>query len=281
VSYYYPNGIGETTGDILVTGQQLFGTEQVWYVSSVSGTDSASPQGLDKTAPLATLAYAYTVASAGDTIVLLADHTETRTSAITINKIGLTIVGAGSSSGVPTVTLINNSASGSLLSITAAGVSVRNIKFPAQTQACSATKISLAAGAFHMSGCYLEANAYDVAAILTAGSAAHYMRIDTSTFISTATSNAAGQRPFAAINISGGTIDYPVFKQVVLNNGTCGWNNSSGANAAFIDASGMNYARFEEMSLLNGADIFLDSGTSKFYANIETTTGGGRIRTAT
>jgi hypothetical protein len=283
--YNYPNGIGESTGDILVTGQQLFGSGQVWYVSSVSGTDAASPQGLDKGSPLATLSYAYNSASAGDIIVLLAEHTETFTSHLTINKAELTIVGAGSSAGVPTVTLYNNGGSDeSLLNITANGVSIRNIKFPANVQTTSGHKVVIAAANCHMSGCYFEGNEYDAsAAQVQLTSAAWYVRIDTTTFVSTSTSAASGSRPFAAIYVyggAGGPIDYPFFKQVVFDNGTVGWQNTSGANAAFVDAGGMNYARFEEISLLHGADLYLSalSGSGKFYANIETTTGGGRIR---
>src|SRR5689334_19357234 len=100
----YPNGVGGSTGASLATAAPLYASGQVWYVSSTTGVDGASPAGLDRVKPLATLAQAYTNAAAGDFIVCLSGHVETLTSAQTIGKADIKLVGEGTGSSRPRFT---------------------------------------------------------------------------------------------------------------------------------------------------------------------------------
>src|SRR6185436_14827350 len=67
----------------------------VFYVHSVSGSDSDS--GTSPVAAKATLAAAIALCTAnnGDVIFVLPGHSETLTAAITVNKAGISIVGLG------------------------------------------------------------------------------------------------------------------------------------------------------------------------------------------
>ena len=45
----YTNGLGQALGDTLATAEPLRMSGAVWYVNSATGTDAASPSGLDAT----------------------------------------------------------------------------------------------------------------------------------------------------------------------------------------------------------------------------------------
>jgi hypothetical protein len=97
-----------------------------FYVDSVTGNNSNDGT---KESPLATItaALALCTASNGDVIVLFPTHAETIATAggITVSKIGVTILGLGRGSNRPTLTF---SAVGSTLAVTAASVTISNIR---------------------------------------------------------------------------------------------------------------------------------------------------------
>lgn len=98
-----------------------------WYVSSVIG--SAGNSGNNEQEPVATIAQAQAKATANnnDIIILLPGHAETISAAggITLSKAGITIVGIGNKNNRPTLTW---SATASTLAISAANVTIRNIR---------------------------------------------------------------------------------------------------------------------------------------------------------
>lgn len=103
-------------------------TGEVFFVHSGSGTNSATRGGTPNT-PLATLAYALSLCTAGqgDVIILMPGHQETISSAggITCSVEGVTIIGQGNGTNRPKFTFSTTS---STWAISAANVTVRNIR---------------------------------------------------------------------------------------------------------------------------------------------------------
>lgn len=264
----YPNGAGGGTGDIWSTCSPLYASGVVWYVQSTTGTDAASPAGRNREKPLATLAQAITNASDNDVIVLLQAHTETKVATFTVSK-KLTIVGEGSSSGVPTVTLICGFV-GSLFTITAANVELRNIKIPTSSVANSTTRITNDQTDFVMDGCYVECGANDTAAALTLAAGADRARIRNTTFISTATLTSA--QPESAIKVAAAISDLEL-EGLTLSAGTVGFSNYFALDAS---AAAVTRIRARGVSLLLGADMKLHA-SSTGRVNVQTTTGGSRV----
>lgn len=106
-------------------GLLTYGT--VWYVDSATGSNTAN-DGKAYNQAFATLAQAVSSASAGDTILLLPGHSETVTSAITVNKARLSIMGLGNGMSRPSIT---GNGTIDAITVTAANVLIENLQFPA------------------------------------------------------------------------------------------------------------------------------------------------------
>lgn len=267
------NGTGETVGDSLASSSPIYMSGNVWFVSSLTGTDAAGTAGKNKEKPLATLNQAVTNAAGGDLIVLLTGHTETRTTAIAITK-SLTIVGIGTTSGKPSVQLKNNSAAASLLTFTTADIEceIRNVYFPAQVQSCSATKISNTQGCLRFDGCYFEANAFDTAAVITMPTAGTESKFEfvNSTMVSTGTSITS--QPLVGITASALTC-HARFDGAIFDDGTYGW---SGDYALSVTMSGSACClRGVGISQLRGAAVNL--GIVRVWWQVSTSSGGARV----
>jgi hypothetical protein len=102
-------------------------TGTYFFVDSVTG--NASYDGLSKDRPLPTIAAAHALctASKGDVIILLPTHAETLSSAgaITISKIGVSVIGLGRGSNRPTFSF---AATDATWLISAEGVVIHNIR---------------------------------------------------------------------------------------------------------------------------------------------------------
>lgn len=100
----------------------------VWYVSSVTGTDSGGVLGTI-TQPFATLNYAIGRASEDDLIIVKADHVETisTNTALLFNKEGVVIQGLGSGSSRPTFTLAGGNTT--RIPVSAANMGIDNCIF--------------------------------------------------------------------------------------------------------------------------------------------------------
>lgn len=262
----HPNGLGESLGDALVVeGSVLFTAGEVWYVNSATGSDSN--YGKERLQPYATLAQAVTDSAAGDIIVLQSGHAETLTSVQTVSK-RLTIVGAGQSSGKPTVKLTNNQAAGSLLAFTAAGCELRNVWIEEESQANSSTTITFTESA-RIIGCYLEANGNTNGGPIDFGGSGKIYSVINSTFVSTAT--AATDAPTSMFQ---GTTTILRFSGCTFDGGTVGW-----ANGFVYDENDGNAATaqiiFDQSSFLRGADLRLSDASSGW---VQSSTEGGHPR---
>lgn len=262
----YPNGIGETLGDSLVTTRPLISTGSVYYVSSVTG--SASFSGLSKAQPLNTLANAQTAASNGDIIVLLDGHTETLSGALAITK-NLTIVGSGSNAGIPTV-VFRVSADVSLFTIAVQGVQLRNIRFQSSTAAATATqRIDLSGNQCQIIGCYFDCSGNDTGSALLLASGITGLVCKSTTFV--ATNTAANAPPGPGMDFVGTSTDVRL-DGVVFDGGA--YNFSGGLAYRESGAATRRYA--ENMSFLRGADYALHASSAQSYWMPTTTTGDVR-----
>lgn len=262
-----PNGVGASLGDALVLAKPLAMSGIPLYVSSVLGDDGNS--GVSRKDPKATAGSAVTAASAGDWIVLAADHDETLTSALNISK-ALTIVGEGSSSGLPTAKFTNNQAAAALFTIGATDVQLVNIFFEEQDQACSVALITCAVARFLMRGCYFQADGNSNAAQLQFNTGAGDVQVDSTTFISTSTAQATASNndpPQIGIEVTAAMSDLRM-TGTVFDGGTIGWAD----NALKASAAAVTRLRGLQMSFINGADYDLHASTTG-YLNPATSTG--------
>ncbi len=267
MSRFFPNGIGESLGDQLITGKPLFASGQVWYCNFATGTDAASPQGLNPQAPLQTLAQAITNAADNDIIVLLAS--ETLTVAVTVSK-KVAIVGTGTSAGIPSTSIITNAAAAATLAITTSAVELRNLKFPTNTQANSSDRLAVSGSDFRMVGCYVECSGTDEGDTLSLDAGADRARIANTTFISTATS--AADLPKSAIVNSAAIADLEL-DGLVVSGGTVGFSSQF---AVDLSAAAVTRVKGQSISLLLGADMKLHA-SSTGWINTQNSSGAARL----
>lgn len=270
MSTFYQNGCGESLGDELCTTSPLMlpTSAAVWYVNSATGTDAASPAGQNREKPLATLSQAVTNASAGDIIVLMDGHAETGYgSTLLVSKAGLKIVGGGSSGGLPTVTL--TFAAAGTITLNAAGVEIRNVKFATRSAAGSNPKVTLTANTA-CRGCYFECSGNDTGPAISVFTGADYSQISDCTFISTATSTSS--QPESAIKAGGASTEVWI-SDCSISDGTVGFSNPF---ALDLSTAAMPRLKIERVSFLLGADGKVHA-SSTGYAVGCTTNGGGRL----
>ena len=267
---YHPNGFGQSLGDSLVVeGSPAFTTGKVWYVDSTVGDDSYD--GRSDKRPLATLSQAQTNASSGDVVVLMAAHAETYTSALTISK-ELIVVGGGQSDGKPTVKYTNNQAAGSLFTITADNVELRNIWFEEESQSNSSPTVASSGDAFRVVGCYMELDENTTASGFDLQQAAgETALLRNCTFVSTAA--AIGSVPDVAIAKSGAGQLW--MDGVTFDGGTYGFEegyayDEDGGAAGRLVATGM--------TLLRGADMRIH-GSSTAVVQVSSDSDEPRIDT--
>ncbi len=262
----WPQGLAQTLGDILVTGSPLITSFTTYFVSSVTGSDSND--GTDPSTPFATYGAADTaLGGSPGIIVLLSGHTEILTATIT-PAAGQIIVGAGASGGVPTVKLQLNAAATIMVTASNAGVQLRNIWFKDNVQNNTAAKVKFTGINGLVSGCYFECGPHDTsAANVEFGAGASGSRAENCTFVSTAT--VATTKPFSGLSVTSALTDISVYN-TVFDGGTYGFSNY-----ALLASSAPTRSRFENFSLLRGADAIFGATTG--FVLPTTVTGGSRI----
>lgn len=266
---FYPNGIGGSVGDQLDTCKPLGTSGNVWYVSSLIGTDSSAPAGQNREKPLATIAQAVTNAAADDIIVCLQGHVEVLTAAQSLAK-ALTIIGEGTTGGKPGVSFSTNAAAASVFSIGSSFVELRNLYFPEGTQTNTSGKVTVGGAFARIVGCYFEQGGKDTGAGVVVSADA--LRIDNSTFISTGAFRAV--QPLAAIKSTATSTAQLELTGVVVSAGTVGFSNYSAVDLTLSTV--LTRLKVLGLSLLLGADMDLAAGWTGFY-NVQLATGGSRV----
>ena len=145
----FPHGVSSFGMPVI----PMWTTGNVFFVNSATGSNTVS-DGKDPIHPVATLAQAISKATAsnGDLIIVMPGHAETVTTSRAINKAGITIMGLGNGDLRPTFTLTGQVP---LFSVSAANVSVHNIKFYSATASTSYAMnlLRVAASNFTLSDC--------------------------------------------------------------------------------------------------------------------------------
>lgn len=270
---FWPKGFGESLGDETLTCYPLVQDAPRYYVNSATGSDSYDGHGPEL--PMATLAHAVSVAnvdgSAGQFIILMDGHTETITATINCTPNGINIVGAGSSGGIPTVTLTGNAAAANYIKLSGNSGRIGNIKFATNLQNNSLAIVDMASNGCIVSGCYFTLTSTDVYAGVRFSASSDYSRVEDCTFISGATSIAT--RPTAGVRIaSGASISGPVVTDCVFDGGTNGFTTYG-----FYDQGTMSPFRIMRLSMLRGADVHLSDTTGGGYINAGTASSSAYI----
>lgn len=149
-----PNGLTSFGMPVVPqAGNDIF-TGNVFFVGSAASNDSdnAQPPG-NLSYPFSTINYAISQCTAnnGDLIIVLPSHVETLTATATIaaNKAGVQIVGVGCCTNRPQ---INFTATSSIVTVSAANVTFRNINFTCGVDSV-VTGISVQAAGFRLIDC--------------------------------------------------------------------------------------------------------------------------------
>jgi hypothetical protein len=217
---WYPNGAGGSTGDDFVILTKLYTPGTIWYVNYSTGVDAAAPAGKRREKPLKTTGQALTNASAGDIICWLSGHNETVSTVVTVSKAGLIFASEGSGSSRARLTC---GAATEVFDVTAAGVWICNVYFPASTVAPVA-RVRTAAARTVLRGCYFECGTLDTtdAVKLITGSGTASIR--NTSFVSTSTNTSL--QPATAIEFANAVSDVEM-DNVVIDGGASGWSSSA------------------------------------------------------
>jgi hypothetical protein len=263
----HTNGIGGTAGAALALLSPLYSSGDIWYVLSTTGSDAAAPRGKERIRPLATLAQACTNAAAGDIIVCLSGHTETLTSGQTFSEANQLILGEGSGSSRPKFT---RGADIVMFNVTAAGVQINNIYFPATTVASTSSRVKFAGVRNELVGCYFECGTLDNGAALETVTGASQVGITgTNYFVSTSTSVAS--QPSNAVTVTNAITDLEI-ETLVLDGGTSGWAQPYAMNIA----GAVTRLRVANLDLLGDSDVTIATGTTG-HLHVRNKSGSARV----
>lgn len=272
MSRSFPNGVGESLGDQLVTNAPLFVSGGIWHVDSTNADAAdASGYGLIKDKPWATLVYAVSQAAAGDMIVLHDGHDET------INGLNITsrliIVGAGQSDGKPTVRLRlgTSEGSGACLQLSASATELRNIWFDQNVGGTGNLTfwVQVSATGCRLFGNYFEGDENNNSPLLYIDDALVTI-LERNTFISVATDVA--DQPRGALAIAGGIL---FMDGDVFDGNQVGWGGGSYPAAFESEAAATIVA--ENLSLLRSSRMLITEASGQHIINVATSTGDSQI----
>lgn len=260
--YIFPAGFGGLTGGAWATAKPLCTTGTAYYVYSVTGSDAYA--GTDRAKPFATLGAAITAAAANDTIVILSGHAETLAAALTMNKANLWIQGEGSGASMPRFTANGAIA---MFDITAAGVRVDTIFFPASLAAPTA-RIQSASTETVVSGCWFECGIADTGPAVKFVTGAGQGTVENSTFESTST--AIATQPAIGIEVANAMTDLNL-ANVLFDGGSVGWSDY-----AFKGTAAITRLDASSIALLRGSDFYAATG-SVYRVNVSAQTGSSKV----
>lgn len=261
--YTYQSTGGSVGGD-LASRSPLSMSGRIWFLHNTSGADAGGTRGLARERPLATLAQAYTNAAAGDVIRCLSGHAETLTAAQTLGKAGLRIESEGEGSSRAQFTCNGAIA---MFDITAAGVILDNLFFPASSTAPTA-RVRIASAATWVKNCYFECGANDTAPALKYVTGAGQAFVKGTTFISTATT--ASSQPSIGLEVANALSDMWL-ENVTFNGDTYGWSDF-----AFKGTAAITRLEALDLNLLNNSDFYVATG-SVYRVHPKTTTGASYL----
>ena len=256
----YVNGAGGTTGADLAVLERVNASGLIYFIGNAVAGAADANSGLDRGKPLLTSAGAYAKIAAGDTLVYLASHNETIAASVTLGKAGISLVGEGSGDTVPRLTCGGTVA---MFDITAAGVLLDNLLFPASSAVPTARVRVGAAGAI-MNALQFQCGANDTARALSFVTGASDAFLYNSTFTSVAATAATGIEVVNAF--AGLTMD-----RVTFDGGSFEWTSY-----AFLGTAAVTRLRATRMFQFAGSDVQLSTGTTGLWQT-EGSTGNSRL----
>lgn len=183
-----------------------------WLCSAATGASDANAGNLPEL-PVATLAQAVTNSAANGIIVIGAGHTESLSGSQSLALANLSIFGCGTGSSRPRFTCTG---AVDMLAVSAAGVWIEGLYFPASTVAPT-DRIGLAAADCTVKDCYFECGASDTNRAVRVHTGANHATIDGCSFVTTAS------RPASGVAVTAAVTD-PVIKDCVFDGGSYGWS---------------------------------------------------------
>lgn len=264
-------GLGGTSGSTLATLSPLQITGDAWYVKSTTGTDDVSPAGKERSRPLATVGQAYTNAAAGDWIVMLSGHAETLAVQLTLAKAGLTLLGEGIGTARPQLTRSGDA--NALFSLTAAGIRLDNLYFPARGGEPLDARIHVAASEVAIANCYFVSNevSYPTIELVTG---ANSVRITDTYLVSPGTTPASA--PHSAIKVTNAVSDLWI-TGCTIDGAASGWRSATSGIAL---AAAVTRLRAYNNDMLGDTDMNIATGTSGFV-HVRNKSGSARVVWAT
>lgn len=204
---------GPTT---LQRGGPVYRMGTIQWLSSTTGDDANS--GVLPELPVATLAVAVANSGANGAIIIGAGHTESLADSgggigQTLNLANLSIFGCGTGSTRPRFT---STAAIDMFAVTAAGVWIEGLYFPASTGAAPTDRIGLAAADCTIKDCYFECGALDTNRALRVHTGANHTTVDGCSFVTTAS------RPASGLAVTAAVTD-PTIVDCVFDGGSYGW----------------------------------------------------------
>lgn len=196
----------------------------------------------------------------------LSGHTETLTAAQTFSKADIKLIGEGSGSNRPKFT---RNGDVNMFDITAAGVVVWNIYFPASASASTKSRWRTAGANSNLRDCYFECGANDTGPAAETITGAGSVVVRGTSFVSTATTVSA--QPSQAMKVTNAITDLEL-DTVVFDGGTTGWSNQYAFNAA----GAVTRLRALSLDLLNDSDVTIVTGSSG-YVTVRNKSGSARV----
>lgn len=242
----YKNGAGGSTGADLAVLSPTYQSGTYWYVGNQTSGNSDSNAGTERLAPLATTAQAVTNAAAGDTIVFLQNHAEAISSAVTLSKAGLCLVGEGTGAALPRFTC---SGAVAMFDVTAAGIIFDSLYFPASTAAATA-RIRTASSGTVLKNLQFDCGASDTNRAVSLVTGAGNVRITGTRFTAVAATPAVGLEIVNAV--SDVTLD-----SVTFDGGSFRWTDY-----ALKGSAAVTRLRATRIYQLSGSHILLPTGTT-------------------
>lgn len=251
-----PNGITTATAPLTLTRTPYVTQASIYYVDSVTGSDSNT--GLLQEKPKATVfgasgALSVASSSASTLIVCLATHRETVSSSYAWGVIGAMIIGLGSGTSRPTFT---SAVAGIMLDMTGANAGecwLENLVFAASTAATTA-RISTDEAGLTIKDCQFNCGANDTADTVLITGLVYARTISGCTFTVTASGAARGLR----IN-SGGS--HVVIEDCTFDGGAYGW---AGDACGFVTTACPLF-RIRNLTLSNYSDLNIGVSGCKGY----------------
>ncbi len=197
------------------------GAGDIWYVDSGAGADTNVGDHANRALATLDAAFGKVTANNGDIVYVMPGHAETVTAAITVDVVGVTVIGLGVGTSRPSIT---GNVATDTMTITAANTIIHNLLFNEAT-AVTGAAINVGAANVTIQGCQFDLGANDAEAI-TIEAAGDNCTIQGNAFKVTANG------PVAAIEIEGTSSDL-----VVRRNLFDGGSDTTAWDAAHINST--------------------------------------------